>query len=251
MFRFILNSILSCGIAFAQLSDGRISNEELIRRLRRSPSDMALIGEVASRGGPEAVAGLKDAFAAVQRSGNARTETLLRPSQMIAFELSALGEHDQVYFDELAKYARAAIDANPPDARGTEENAYRQWCEQRSLVGEDCSRAVTRYAMDLNALGASMDKRATPIFRRALDLANPVLVSTAAGRLARLQDAASLPLIAHACTRFREKDSNDIGSVASYFDSPEMRLVLDQCVTDASLKEQLAKSWEERHRSKQ
>ena len=278
MSRFILAAIVFTAMGFGQgVEDPKPAPiEELARRLAADPENTALVSQMASQGGPqavaalpEAVAALKAAFASAKRTG-ARIEVGVRWSQLIAGFLIRSGVHDQVYFDELAKYVRAAIDANPPaqyvwdiekaartyHSPGTPENGwvespgYLPWCKQRGLAGDDCKAAVTPFALDINQFGGSGDPRALTILHEVLGLSNPGLVNTAVLELAAFGDTSSLSAIAAVCSRFSPKDADSIGGGVSHFDSPAMLPVLQQCVTDRTFRDALIKAWEERRAAK-
>jgi len=239
------------GLAYAQSVLDSVPTDELIGRLKANPADMALVVELATRGGPQTIPVLKESFLLARQTGTV-TNVGVYWSQMIATFLIRLGAPDRIYFDELAKYVRLAIDANPPVAGSDLDRArdpsaeFLAWCARNNLHGDACMLAVTHYAMDITMLGASEDQRAIPILREVLGLSNPVLVDAAVLRLGIFGDSASLPMIAAACGRFPANDANVIGSAAATFESPAMRLALDKCVSDSSLKEALIKEWQDK-----
>src|SRR5580704_1621416 len=180
--------------------------EKLIARLNADYTDGVAIELLAQRPGPDVVAALRNAFL-VARQGGAKNIGGLRWSQFIAAKLMHLGVRDQIYFDELAKYVRAAIQANPPETEVWEDPKpidtatglrklspeYYAWCGRQGLQGEPCTLAVSHYVVDVMFLAGVRDERALLILREVLTLANSGLVSTVASILSELGDEASLP----------------------------------------------------------
>jgi len=236
--------------------------EKLIARLNADYRDGAAIDLLAQRPGPDVIAALRNAFL-VARQGGAKSTASLRWSQIIAGTLMQLGLRDQVYFDELAKYVRAAIQANPPEAEVWEEPKpidtstglrrlspqYYAWCGRQGLQGEPCTLALVHYSSDISVLAGTRDEQALPILRTVLTLSDSSLVSTAVSMLSQLGDEASLPAMAAACHRFPPKQAESIGYALVYFPSPAMLPVLDRCVHDAKLKAALVKEWEEKRKA--
>jgi hypothetical protein len=137
----------------------------------------------------------------------------LKLSQMVAMYLLERGVGDDVYFEELAGFARDAIDANPPEAfledvNGREDprkgftRAFESWCATRNMVLADCWRKLPLLGVNLSYVSVGRDPHAIIILREALKMSNHALVGVAVSGLAKLDDAASVPLIAQACSRF-------------------------------------------------
>jgi hypothetical protein len=243
----------------------RVPTDELIRRLKAEPADLTPASELAGRTGPDVIPALEEAFLAATRSG-ASNQAGLRWSQIIAMALMEMGVKDQIYFDELAKYGRAVISANPPpqlvwDPDAAAEGArpgsgpggwrrspeYDSWCQKRRLQGDACTQAITSFSSDIAMLAGSRDAQAVAILREILDLSNPTLVVVAVLKLGMLGDSAALPAIAAACARFSPREALLIGSAASTFESPAMRPALDKCVSDQGIKRALISDWQEKH----
>ncbi|MBC8166167.1 MAG: hypothetical protein H7Y20_09880 [Bryobacteraceae bacterium] len=178
-------------------------------------------------------------------------------SQVLAVYLINAGAKDDAYFEELAKYARKAIEENPPvfwvsDAAGnydpkTYDPAFLNWCSERNLEASACMKRATAYGIDLEYLRHSKDRRAIPIFRTALGLHSDALVSCAVGALAELNDVVSIPIIARMCARFSPRRALGIGYFAVGFKDSSVQSVFDACVADREERNAIRAEWRQKH----
>jgi hypothetical protein len=177
----------------------------------------------------------------------------IHTSQAIAISLIKLGVKDQIYFDELASYARRAIADDPPDPysvyhvegneRPEQTIEFNRWCANHGYRLDNCvGMWTTSYVMQLGWLGAAHDQRSIPIFRGGLNGSGSAIVEQCVGGLADLNDKGSIPLIARACARFSKDAVVGIVISAMGYNEPGV-LALFAFVQDPSLRESLKKEW--------
>lgn len=91
------------------------STESITEKLRKNPAEAGLVGELVKRStDPQDVPTLRELFVQAKLS-DAVGPLGIRASQSIAAALIMLGVKDGVYLDELTKYVREAITADPPE----------------------------------------------------------------------------------------------------------------------------------------
>jgi hypothetical protein len=185
----------------------------------------------------------------------------MHTSQFLAITLSSLGVHDEAFVDELAKYARVAIVADPPDvyrrnALGKEDPAvghnptHDAWCAKRLLEFAPCQKLFMSYIMDLEWLTTIQDRRAIPVLQDALGMANSGMVTIAAIGLARLNDVDSIPLIAKACMRFPPSDVELIISNVMNYSDPAVEGLFNRFISDPAKRARILADWKDRHKPK-
>lgn len=135
------------------------NTKAIIEKLRKNPAEIGLVSELMKRSSdPQVIPTLRELFVEAKLS-DATGPLGIRASQSIAGALIMLGVKDGVYFDEIAKYARDAIDANPPDtyaldSEGNETHntynpAFVEWCASRNLEPPVCTRRILRMVWTL------------------------------------------------------------------------------------------------------
>ena len=238
------------------------STAEIIERLRNNPAELGLIGELEKRSSdPRVVPALKELFIQAKRS----RVTGFRGypvAQEIASVLLALGQKDDIYFDEIAGAARDAIEADPPasllsDTQGNEtaqkrNPAFEVWCAARALEWDQCTFRMAAYVRAIGALSATKDRRSIDILRKALRASSYVIVLSAANGLAILNDTDSIPLIAQACARLPQLEAERIVAFLTNFEDPSVEgLLFDRFIKDGGLRERVTKEWRQKHKKDQ
>jgi hypothetical protein len=232
------------------------STRSLIEIVRRDPSNLAAIGSLAKRTDDlQVIPVLKDVFAHAKIS-RAETEqgiTGLRLSQVVAMYLINRGVRDDLYFEELAKYARETIAANPPDEvfskdlNGQEDPgrgvapAFELWCAKRNMTFAECWRTVPAWVVNLTVLTTGLDPRAIGVLREALKMSNHVFVGAAVSGLGKLDDATSIPLIYDACSRFSPAKAERCALFAEQYRDARVEVIFDRFVRDPETRERLKK----------
>ena len=184
-----------------------------------------------------------------------------KPRQFLALALLKAGQKDEIYFEELARYARAAIASDAPESVEYDKEgnsikdhlnpAFLRWCEDNQLLPQDCKQAVTPHGFDVLLLGQTKDRRAVPILRKALTVANGGIVWAAVQGLAGMNDTASIPLIASSIKRFPPKIAPLIAAAMVDFDDPRVGPLLDHFVTDTKWRQELDESIRKRKTQRQ
>ncbi len=178
-------------------------------------------------------------------------------SQLLAFYLFEKGVQDQIYFDEIAKYAREAILARPPDVfapggdsvgapRVMINPAFNRWCESRGLDFPACFRLMGTYRNSLIYLGGIRDSRATPILRDVLKMPDAGMVLLGVVGLAALNDSDSIPLIIQAGRRFPPEGAKAIAAGAIEYKDPRAEVIFDLFIDDAEDLAQVKREWRAR-----
>jgi len=229
--------------------------EDLLSKAIQHPNDERIIGEATAKflkstDPKEVISGLRRLFN-VAKAKSSR--------QDLAVRLMILGQRDEVYFNELAKYALDAVKTTAPlqgfyDAegnsikiRGYYPEDFRKWCENYHMQVDDCLRTVASFPIDLGLLVSVKDKRAIPLLREALSAENQATVQVAIEGLALLDDTSSIPAIENAISRFRPKQQPLIASVLAKFDDPRVGPILDKFVKDPKWRQELDDSIRKRH----
>jgi hypothetical protein len=238
------------------------STEDMIEILRKNVSEPGLIGDLAKRSyDPRVIPALRDFFVQAKETGAMDVLGINPVAQQIALVLIKLGAKDEVYLNEVLGSARDAIAADPPlafltDARGKEDPekrnpAFEEWCATRSLEWNQCARRMTGYIGAVGLLGDIRDKGAVDVLRQALKASNYLMVLSAVGGLATLNDTGSIPLIAQACARFPELQAGFIAVSATEFDDPGVQILFERFIKDPELREAAKKEWRAKHSKQQ
>ena len=141
-------------MAQTQRSAEEMRTEEVIEKLRNNPGEVQFVYLLAKRPSDwRVIPALRELFDQARSTGV--TNILGFPaSRDIVIALFTLGVKDDVYFDEVAKYAREAIAADPPlaflkDADGNDTKqltpAFQEWCAHRGLDLDGCPTRALRY----------------------------------------------------------------------------------------------------------
>ncbi len=172
--------------------------------------------------------------------------------QHLAVSLMNHGQKDELYFNELARYAREAITTTAPlpfeyDKQGNEIKgqltpAFKLWCETNGLELKVCLNKVADYPVDVMLLIAVEDPRAKPLLRQGLSATIHTTVEMAVKGLAELNDTESIPLIAANIQRFPPLLAESIAAAMADFDDPRIGPLLDRFVTDQKWREQINES---------
>jgi hypothetical protein len=207
------------------------------------PDDQATLGSVLflyrETRDENAVAMIKQIFKAAREKSS---------KQQLALFLLRLGQKEDVYYDELFRYAKEAITAKAPlwyfsdpqgnAIRGEYPLEFRNWCVARMLTIEDCVARVSGYATDVIYLAAAKDRRSIPLFREGLESDNEGIVSVCISALGRLNDTESLGLIDAALKRLKPNLRSIAASSLAEFDSPLVMPMLDRYITDPKARQE-------------
>lgn len=223
--------------------NGQQEADELVANaLQHSTDEDIVMRAIASlkNPAPETIPAFRELFTKL-------TQKRLR--QRLALALLVAGQKDDTYFDELAKYAQAAIASTAPnpfeqsadgsDIKGKLNPAFIRWCEANHAQLPDCGKMVAEYAPDVLMLTYAKDSRAIPLLRQALTTDNVGIVKTAVHGLAWLKNTDSIPLIAQQLRRFPSTLSALIASALADFDDPRVGPLLDRFVTDPRWRQEL------------
>jgi hypothetical protein len=169
--------------------------------------------------------------------------------QGLAWFLLTHGEKNDVYYDELARYAREAITSSAPlwveyDQFGNANKErlapeFRPWCDANNLKFEDCYRLVSGFPIDVSYLAWVRDKRAVPLLRQGLGSSNHAIVDASIQGLAFLNDTASLPLIEASLLRLRPLLRPLAADGLAEFDDPRIGPLLDRFIPDKKWREEI------------
>jgi hypothetical protein len=254
-----MRSIILTGLLAGTLAAGqgtssreRRAAQELVERALAAPTDANVVSEAIRAlhvdTNPLVIPRYRELFSTL--SDDLPDGELGRAKQMLALVLLNLGQRDDVYFEELARYARAAASGNAPamfeyDAEGNENKSrknpeYVSWCADHHLETGECFNAVRSFALDVMWLAQARDSRAIPILRQTLSNRESGMVSIAALWLAWLNDTASIPLIAASIQRFPPRLAGSIAANMADFKDPRIDPLLDRFVTDPQWRQELA-----------
>jgi hypothetical protein len=175
--------------------------------------------------------------------------------QSVAIVMLRHGETDQVYFDELARYAREAVSSTVPHPIQLDENgneirnaqgrpplwspAFLDWCKARSMETCKCFNTVVEYPLDVAKLAGVGDPRAIPILRSGLGAMLPTTVQMSVAALARFNDTESIPMIATTIGRFPRAMAELIATGLQEFTDPRVEPLLDRYVTNPKAREEM------------
>jgi HEAT repeat protein len=227
------------------------SVEELVAKALQNPADQGVVfhavGALRKNPNPRVIPAFQELFSKLEEK---------RSRQVLALGLLRIGQKDEAYFDELAKYARAAIASTAPLAIELDKDgnpitdhlnpAFVQWCNDNQLLLEPCKRTVSSYGIDVLLLAQAKDRRAVPLLRQALAVTDPAIVNGAVMGLAWLNDVESIPLIASNLRRSPPKLAALIAAAMVDFNDPRISPVLDRFVTDPAWRKDLAESTKQR-----
>jgi hypothetical protein len=240
------------------------SIDEVIKNLQVQPSDIRLINDLAKHPkDPRVIPLLRELFTQAKMSG--ATQSLgvfsIPIASEIAFTLIRLGVADDMYFNEVAEYARTTITLDQPapfltDAKGKEDPvrrnpSFENWCSLRGLEWDQCMLRMTAGARAVDELSAIRDKRSTNILRQALGASNHVIVLVAVDGLARLNDIESIPAIAGACARFPPDLAQRIAMSATEFADSQVQSLFERFIKDPELLADTQKVWRQKHDKQQ
>jgi len=94
-------------------------------------------------------------------------------------------------------------------------------------------------------LARSEDPRAAGIFRQGLDSPNPLVVARSVLGLARLRDAAAIPLVAQAADRLRAGDRMLVSKNLPWFASIQATQLMERLTPDPKMRESFTKEVEQ------
>ncbi len=240
------------------------SIDEVIKNLQVQASDIRLINDLARHPkDPRVIPLLRELFTQAKMSGATQSLSLFSVpiASEIAFTLIRLGVADDMYFNEVAEYARATIALDQPapfltDAKGKEDPvrrnpSFENWCSLRGLEWDQCMWRMAATARAVGELSTIKDKRSTSILRQALGASNHVIVLVAVDGLARLNDTESIPAIAHSCARFPPDLAQLIAMSATEFADPGVQVLFVRFIKDPELLADTQKSWHQKHDKQQ
>jgi hypothetical protein len=240
------------------------SVDELIKNLQRQPSDLRLINDLVKHPkDPRVIPLLRELFTQAKMSGTTQSLGVFSVplASEIAFTLIRLGVKDDMYFSEVAEYARVTIAADQPapfltDAQGKEDPvkrnpAFENWCSLRGLEWDQCMLKMAAGARAVGELSALKDKRSIDILRQALSTSNHVILLVAVDGLAKLNDTESIPAIADSCARFPPNLAQLIAMSATEFADPGVQVLFDRFIKDPQLLAATQEGWRKKHEKQQ
>ena len=177
--------------------------------------------------------GDKRAIPALEKAFQKATDRI--DKEGIAGSLVRLGDKNEIYWNVLAQYARAAVENDMPfpyefDADGEiignvpEKYApeFLAWCKKHGeQTGSAAQQALYGFSVDLLALAATGDSRGSEILFRGLESRNYYVATFAARGLARLQDRRAIKPIIQACERAPAGMVKLMAESLVFFDDPE------------------------------
>jgi hypothetical protein len=158
----------------------------------------------------------------------------------IAQALVKLGDKKNTYWDFLVYLATPAVesDAPSPITFNSQGNSvpgispqFIAWAKANNAdatAGED---AIYPNPGKVMLLGATGDRRAIPLLRRALMSPNYLVEAAAAKGIAEIQDKDSIPLIIDACTKAPSEAASLIAESLVYFDDPQAQRAVDMYIS--------------------
>ena len=165
--------------------------------------------------------------------------------QLLAVTLIHLGDRSDVYFNFLADFAKEAVNDRAPNfesydqqgrpIRGQFSAEYLNWCaangkDPKALAGV----LFGAFPEDVHQLARALDPRALGIFRAGLESPNLSVVTNCVQGLGRLNDTASIAMIAKAAQRFPASTRSAISINLPWFSSPEALRLMEQLTPDVS-----------------
>ncbi len=250
--------VLAAVVAAVGQEAATVSTDSIVDDLRKHPGNVALTAELAKRAtDPQVAAALRELFIEHRNSG-AKVEAVGRSmaaSQVEAVVLLRSGLKDQLYFDEVARYAQASIAADPPGQMflpgmdgverpsGGYHPGFVDWCAKRGVDPDVCPKKARDSVADLVALSILKDARAVSLLRSGITATGaPVIAASVAG-LAVLNDAESIPAILKACSHLRPVEAEAVGLVSASFDDPAVALIFQGCIANSALRQKVSSEW--------
>ena len=262
--RTIALLLVCCPYMAGQSRAGAESTRSLLEKVRNGPITVEVVAALKARADdPQVIPALRDAFALARVSGAVLSEPGvfgMHASQFLAITLSGLGVSDDAFIEELAKIPRVAIDADPPvaylnnadgkmDPKAGHNPSFDAWCAKRNLDFAPCLSLFISYTMDIEWLGVATDRRAIPVLRQVLGMSNASMVIVAVIGLARLNDTASLPLIAQSGLRFSPLEAELIVISALDYTDPAVEGLFNRFISNPEKREKVMTDWRARHQS--
>lgn len=213
-----------------------MSTEEVIELLARSESVGYIASALANRGAVQAIPVLEARYAEIQN----RDE-----KQQLALALARLGASGSEYVDYLNGLAELAIADTRPfpfafDATGRMLNdelrpEFLKWVEEHGVdPGLMASAAIYDDPGDVLAVAIAADERSKAVLRRGMLSSNPYIAVRCAQGLARIQDEASISLIAATAERTPAQFGELMALTLLFFESPEASQQAERLVQDSS-----------------
>lgn len=219
----------------------RMTTDELIDGLKKSPRSLGLIHRLRRKSDKKAIPALKSAFEKAERKVE---------KQAAAAALVALGE-DGPYWEYLASLASAAIDSDMPmpvlfSADGKPEKgftpAFSAWCKKKGLPeNETAHEAIYERPSDVLFIGMANTKKAAPLLMRGLESDNVFIAKRAAQGLANLKDNEGARAIREAAKRPGIKAST-LAETLIYFDDADSQMDFERYAKDGEIKKALRAS---------
>lgn len=176
--------------------------------------------------------------------------------QWIASTLLRLREPGEEYYNYLAGFAKDAVEDRTPNLfsyddqgrsmRGQLSSAFLNWCAVNNKEPKDVARLLLdTYPTDVSMLARSEDPRAAGIFRPGLDSPDPLVVARSVLGLARLRDAAAIPLVAQAADRLHAGDRMLVSKNLPWFASIQADQLMERLTPDPKTRESFTKEVEQ------
>lgn len=216
--------------------NARVAGE--IAKVKSGNFGLVDVDRIAEAKAVEAIRILEDQFA--------RSELQLYKAK-IAGALVKLGDKDNSYWNFLVQFATPAVETDAPDFLTYDTDgkvgpgpspAFLAWAKAHNVSPESVAQDGFSAAEEqlygfpgrVMLLGATGDRRAIPLLRRALLSPNHLIGAAAAMGLAEIQDKESIPYIVGACERAPTGAASSIAEALVYFDDPEAQGAVDTYV---------------------
>ena len=196
--------------------------------------NFSYVDQVVRLAGPErAIPTLEDLFSRIQD---------LQTRDWIASTLVKIGDKNDTYWHFVTEQARESIESGAPDfqiydsegaASGKPAPEFVAWAKAHNLTEES---AEYESVFPIGILGATGDRRAIPLLRRALLVPNHMAESVAASALAMLKDKDSMPLIVEACKRAPSNAKSAIALSLLAFRDPEAQSAAEPFLPEGFVK---------------
>jgi len=243
--------ILTLGLLAHCMLAQEPARSEMVTAALAKPNDEQVVAKVIRALNQNSDLGLITPLAQVFERSTAK-----RVRQFIALTLLLHGQSDEVYLNELLKFAREAITTTAPrpyeddeqgnSIKGRRRMEFDQWCERNALQISRCLEMVGDHPLDVLWLAQAKDRRAIPVLRQGLSVENPVTVEMAVRGLAWLSDTDSIPLIATNLLRFRPQRAQAIAAAMADFDDTRVAPLLDRFVTNRKWRQELDEAIQKR-----
>ena len=179
-------------------------------------------------------AGAEQAIPALEEQFKRATDVDTKVS--IASGLVKLKDHDNTYWNFLLEQATLAVDSNVPDSNFSESGGkmmnetpeLQAWADAHN-VSFNTAFQYARFDIPgkVLQLATTGDPRGIPLFRRALQSRNYLIVAWAAKGLSQIQDKQSIPLIIAAAQRAPIGYNSVIAESLVYFDDTQAQSAVD------------------------